>query len=52
MQKWKSCRQFSKKFIFPNIQLKGVANKLLQFKNLTVQIDFNEVMITGRLNIT
>ena len=33
-QKWKSRRQFSKNRIFPNIQLKGVANKLLQFKNL------------------
>ena len=33
-QKWKSRRQFSKNCIFPNIQLKGVANKLLQFKNL------------------
>ena len=33
-QKWKSRRQFSENCIFPNIQLKGVANKLLQFKNL------------------
>ena len=33
-QKWKSRRQFSESCIFPNIQLKGVANKLLQFKNL------------------
>ena len=33
-QKWKSCWQFSKNCIFPNIQLKGVVNKLLQFKNL------------------
>ena len=33
-QKWKLRRQFSKNCIFPNIQLKGVANKLLQFKNL------------------
>ena len=32
-QKWKSRWQFSKNYI-PNIQLKGVANKLLQFKNL------------------
>ena len=34
-QKWKSRRQFSKNCIFPNIQLKGVVNKLLQFKNLS-----------------
>ena len=33
-QKWKSRWQFSENCIFPNIQLKGVANKLLQFKNL------------------
>ena len=33
-KKWKSRRQFSKSCIFPNLQLKGVANKLLQFKNL------------------
>ena len=33
-QKWKLHQQFSKNCIFPNIQLKGVANKLLQFKNL------------------
>ena len=33
-QKWKSRWQFSKNRIFPNIQLKGAANKLLQFKNL------------------
>ena len=32
-QKWKLRRQFSKNCIFPNIRLKGVANKLLQFKN-------------------
>ena len=52
-QKWKSRQQFSKNCIVPNIQLKGVANKLLHNSKtcLTVQIDFNEVMITGRLNI-
>ena len=33
-QKWKSRRKFSKNCIFPNIQLKGVANKILLFKNL------------------
>ena len=33
-QKWKSRRQFSKNCIFPNIQLKGVVNKLLRFKKL------------------
>ena len=33
-QKWKSRWQFSKNRIFPNIQLKGAANKSLQFKNL------------------
>ena len=33
-QKWKLRQQFSKNFIFPNVQLKVVANKLLQFKNL------------------
>ena len=33
-KKWKSRRQFSKSCIFPNLQLKGVVNKLLQFKNL------------------
>ena len=33
-QKWKSSWQFSKNCIFPSIQLKGAANKLLQFKNL------------------
>ena len=33
-QKWKSHRQFSKNCIFPNIQLKGVVNKLLRFKKL------------------
>ena len=34
-QKWKLHQQFSKNCIFPNIQLKGVVNKLLQFKNLS-----------------
>ena len=33
-QKWKSRRQFSKNCISPNIQLKGVVNKLLRFKKL------------------
>ena len=33
-KKWKLHLQFSKNRILPNIQLKGVANKLLQFKNL------------------
>ena len=31
-QKWNSCRQFSKNCIFPNIQLKGVVNRLSPFK--------------------
>ena len=34
-QKWNSRRQFSKNCIFPNIQLNGVVNRLLQFKNLS-----------------
>ena len=34
-QKWKSRRQFSKNCIFPNIQLKGVVNRLPPFKNLS-----------------
>ena len=34
-QEWKFRWQFSENIcIFPNIQLKGVANKLLQLKNL------------------
>ena len=33
-QKWNSVRQFSKNFIFPNIRLKGVVNRLPPFKNL------------------
>ena len=33
-QKWNSRRQFSKNYIFPNIQLKGVVNRLPPFKNL------------------
>ena len=34
-QKWNSHRQFSKNGIFPNIQLKGVVNRLPPFKNLS-----------------
>ena len=34
-QKWNSCWQFSKNCIFPNIQLKGVVNRLPPFKNLS-----------------
>ena len=34
-QKWNPCRQFSKNCIFPNIQLKGVVNRLPLFKNLS-----------------
>ena len=34
-QKWNSRLQFSKTYIFPNIQLKGVVNRLPQFKNLS-----------------
>ena len=38
-QKWNSHRQFSKSCIFPNIQLKGVVNRLPPFKTcLTIQI--------------
>ena len=34
-QKWDSCQQFSKNCIFPNIQLKGVVNRLPPFKYLS-----------------
>ena len=34
-QKWNSCQQFLKNCIFPNIQLKGVVNRLPLFKNLS-----------------
>ena len=34
-QKWSSCWQFFKNCIFPNIQLKGVVNRLTPFKNLS-----------------
>ena len=34
-QKLNLCRQFSKNCIFPNIQLKGVINRLPPFKNLS-----------------
>ena len=34
-QKWNSHQQFSKNCIFPNIQLKGVVNRLPPFKNLS-----------------
>ena len=34
-QKWNSHWQFSKNCIFPNIQLKGVVNRLPPFKNLS-----------------
>ena len=34
-QKWNSRRQFSKNYIFPNIQLKVVVNKLAPIKNLS-----------------
>ena len=37
-QKWNSRRQFSKNCIFPNIQLKGVVNRLPPFKNLSDHI--------------
>ena len=33
-QKWNLHRQFSKKNIFPNIQLNSVVNRLTAFKNL------------------
>ena len=34
-QTWNLCRQFLKSCIFPNIQLKGVVDKLPPFKNLS-----------------
>ena len=34
-QKWNSRRQFSKHCVFPNIQLKGVVNRLTPFKNVS-----------------
>ena len=34
-QKWNSRRQFRENCIFPNIQLKGVAKRLLPFKILS-----------------
>ena len=34
-QKWNLHQQFSKNCIFPNIQLKGVVNRLPPFKNLS-----------------
>ena len=34
-QKWRSRQQFSKNCIFPNIQLKGVVNRLPPFKILS-----------------
>ena len=34
-QKWNSHQQFSKNCIFPNIQLKGVVNRLPLFKNVS-----------------
>ena len=47
LQKWNLRRQFSK--IFPNIQLKGVVNRLPPFKNLS---DDTNKFLTERLNIT
>ena len=38
-QKWNSHRQFSKNGIFPNIQLKGVVNRLSPFKILSDHIN-------------
>ena len=35
LQKWNLHQQFSKNCIFPNIQLKGVVNRLPPFKNLS-----------------
>ena len=43
-QKWNSRRQFSKNCIFPNIQLKGVVNRLLPFKNLS---DYTNKFLMG-----
>ena len=48
-QKWNLRRQFSKNCIFPNIQLKGVVNRLPPFKNLS---DDTNKFLTERLNIT
>ena len=36
-QKWNLHQQFSKNCIFPNIQLKGVVNRLPPSKNLSEQ---------------
>ena len=44
-QKWKLCRQFSKDCIFPNIQLKGVVNRLPPFKNLS---DHTHIFLMGQ----
>ena len=43
-QKWNSRRQFSKNCIFPNIQLKGVVNRLPPFKNLS---DHTNIFLMG-----
>ena len=39
-----SCRQFSKDCVFPNIQLKGVVNRLPPFKNLS---DHTHIFLMG-----
>ena len=38
-QKWNLRWQFSKNFIFPNIQLKGVVSRIPRFKNLSDHIN-------------
>ena len=43
-QKWNSRWQFSKNCIFPNIQLKGVVNRLPPFKNLS---DHTNIFLMG-----
>ena len=45
---------FQKNCIFPNVQLKGVVNRLPLFKNLSDHTNrfLMGVMITGRLSIT
>ena len=43
-QKWNSCWRFSKNCIFPNIQLKGVVNRLPPFKNL---FDHTNIFLMG-----
>ena len=43
-QKWNSRQQFSKNCIFPNVQLKGIVNRLLPFENLP---DHGNKFLTG-----